>query len=224
MHTSETINEIATALAKVQGLIKNPAKESENPHFKNRYADLSQGLNAVRPILSEHSIALVQMTRMDGELMMLDTRLVHSSGQWIESSYPVCKFPTRQQEAGSALTYARRYSLFALVGIAGADEDDDGNDASREQTPAPSRQAARPRPAPAAAPKNHLPAEDSAKALRVLLGTMDMCVSLDGLSGWAKDNKSAIERLQPDDQEQVREAWASMRERLSSDEYPQAAE
>ena len=139
MNTSETINEIAAALAKAQAGIQNPAKESENPHFKSRYADLSSGLNAVRPTLAANGIAIIQATGMEGDLMMLETRLVHVSGQWIGSIYPVCRFPTKQQEAGSALTYARRYALFALVGIAG--EDDDGNEASKSDTPAPRQNA-----------------------------------------------------------------------------------
>jgi hypothetical protein len=166
MRTSEQIDQIATALAKAQGAIQNPAKDSENPHFKSKYADLSGGLNVVRPILSQNGIAVVQMTRMDGDLMMLDTRLAHSSGQWIESDYPVCRFPAKQQEVGSALTYARRYSLFAAAGIAG--EDDDGNEASKSETPAPPRREA-PRPAPRqTAPADEGPTE-SQRACQVAI-------------------------------------------------------
>ena len=132
MKTSDAINEIAAALAKAQGAINNPGKKSENPHFKSAYADLSAGINAVREGLSAHGISYVQATRIDGDVMMLDTCLLHSSGQWIASEFPVCKFPSAPQVTGSALTYARRYSLFALVGIAG--EDDDGN-AANEASP-----------------------------------------------------------------------------------------
>ena len=71
--------------------------------------------------------------------MMLDTRLSHASGQWFESEWPVCKLPAQPQAIGSAMTYARRYSLFALVGIAG--EDDDGEAANAAPTPAPVRAA-----------------------------------------------------------------------------------
>jgi hypothetical protein len=134
MNSSEQIGELAAALAKAQSEIQNPAKESVNPHFKNSYADIASGLNAVRPALSKHALAVVQVTRMDQDLLVLDTKIIHSSGQWIGSTYPVCKFPVAQQQMGSALTYSRRYALFAMVGIAGED-DDDGNEASKDKVP-----------------------------------------------------------------------------------------
>lgn len=130
MQTSEAINEIAAALAKAQGKIENPDKENVNPHFKSRYADLASGINAVRNALSEHGLSVVQTTCLDNELLILKTRLCHASGQWIEGTYPVCKFPTPPQQIGAAMTYARRYSMFAIVGI--APEDDDGNGASKD--------------------------------------------------------------------------------------------
>ena len=124
--TSESTKEIAAALAKAQGEIQNPSKDSINPHFKNHYADIASGLNAVRAPLARNGIAYTQSTRMDGNILMLDTRLTHSSGEWMESEYPVCAFPAPQQQIGSALTYSRRYSLFGLVGIAGEDDDGEG--------------------------------------------------------------------------------------------------
>ena len=133
MNTSEQINELAKALASAQAEIKNPQKDALNPHFKSRYTDLAGGLDAVRPVLAKHGLAIVQSTSMDGEMMMLTTRLMHASGQWIESVYPVARFPAQHQQIGSALTYSRRYSLFALAGVAGTDDDDDGNDASKEK-------------------------------------------------------------------------------------------
>lgn len=136
MNTSEQINEIAAALAKAHGEMDNPVKDAVNPHFGKAYADLSGGLNAVRGPLSKYGIAVVQATRIENDgWLVLDTRLVHSSGQWIGSEYPVCKLPVPPQQAGSALTYARRYALFALAGVAG--EDDDANDASGHGKPPP---------------------------------------------------------------------------------------
>ena len=143
MNTSEQIDQIATALAAAQADLRNPVKDAANPHFKSLYADLPSGLAIVRPTLAAHGIALVQATAIDGDVMMLETRLIHKSGQWVGSFYPVIKFPAPQQQIGSALTYAKRYSMFALVGIAGADEDDDGNAASTASTPAPVKAAAR---------------------------------------------------------------------------------
>ena len=133
MNTSQEINELAKALAAAQAEIRNPQKEALNPHFKSRYTDLAGGLDAVRPVLAKHGLAIVQSTDMNGDMMMLTTRLLHSSGQWIESVYPVARFPAQHQQIGSALTYSRRYSLFALAGVAGTDDDDDGNDASKEK-------------------------------------------------------------------------------------------
>jgi hypothetical protein len=135
MKTSETTNEIAAALSAAQGESANPHKESENPHFRSRYSDLASGINAVKDALAKHKIAVTQATYMIDDVLMMETRLTHASGQWMAGDYPVCKFPIKAQEAGSAMTYARRYSLFAMVGIAG--EDDDGNEASKTATPAP---------------------------------------------------------------------------------------
>ena len=127
---SDRIDAISAALAKAQGQIANPGKTAVNPHFKSSYADLSAGLNAIRTALSANAIAVVQTTRMEGDMLMLNTMLAHSSGQWIGSQWQVCKLPAPPQVIGSALTYARRYTLFALVGIAGEGEDDDANAAT----------------------------------------------------------------------------------------------
>ena len=140
MNTSEQINEIAAALAKAQGAIENPEKNATNPHFNNTFADLASGINAIKTPFASNGLSFIQSTFLDGELLMLTTRLVHSSGQWMEGVYPVCKFPIAQQQAGSAMTYAKRYSLFAMAGIAG--EDDDGTEASKTVTPASEKRGA----------------------------------------------------------------------------------
>jgi hypothetical protein len=133
--SSEQTNEISAALAKAQGAMNNPGKEALNPHFNSHYADLSGGISAIRESLSTNGIAHVQAPRVEGDVLMLDTRLTHSSGQWLECEYPVCKFPVNPQIMGAAMTYARRYALFAMTGIAG--EDDDGNTAKDVKVEAP---------------------------------------------------------------------------------------
>lgn len=138
MKTSETIGKISDALAKAQSILKNPVKDAVNPHFRNNYATLDAGLNVVREALSKHSIALIQATRVDGDILILETRLAHSSGEWFEAEYPACRFPAKPQEMGSAMTYAKRYALFSFVGIAGED-DDDGNAANANTVSAPAR-------------------------------------------------------------------------------------
>ena len=137
MQTSDKIDALAGALAKAQGELKNIEKGKINPHFKSRYADIADGLEVIRPVLSKHALSVVQVTSVnpDTGVFILFTRLLHSSGQWIESSYPL---PTgKAQEQGSAITYARRYSLFSLIGTAGTDEDDDGNAANTAAPQAP---------------------------------------------------------------------------------------
>ena len=119
------LNELAAALAKAQGAMNNASMNRINPHFKSKYADLAALWDAVRKPLSDNGLSVVQIIR-DGSL---HTMLLHTSGQRLCSDYPL-PATARPQEMGSALTYARRYSLSALVGIA-ADEDDDANAASR---------------------------------------------------------------------------------------------
>ena len=125
MKTSEQISELAAALAAAQGAMQNAVMNRINPHFKSKYADLAAIFDAARKPLSTNGLAIVQ-TIGDG---VLHTRLLHTSGQWIASEHPL-PMSGRPQEIGSALTYARRYSLSALIGIA-ADEDDDANAANR---------------------------------------------------------------------------------------------
>src|SRR5436305_8110190 len=136
MHrSSETIGTFAGALAKAQGELINPEKslvatiQSPFPREADRtfrYASLASGLDIVRKALGKHEIATVQTTSIDNEagLIRLTTVLAHSSGEWLSSDWPVC--PVSETNAphrmGAALSYARRYALFTLVGIAGDDD------------------------------------------------------------------------------------------------------
>src|SRR5580700_3549539 len=132
--SSESIGAIAAALAKAQAELTNPEKSltatirSPFPRESDRtfrYASLSSGLDIVRKALGKHEIATVQTTAIDeAGLIRLTTVLAHSSGEWVSSDWPVC--PVGETAAphrmGAALTYARRYALFTLVGIAGEDD------------------------------------------------------------------------------------------------------
>ena len=136
MHrSSESIGAIAAALAKAQGKLTNPEKSlsatirSPFPREQDRtfrYAPLSSGLDIVRKTLSRFEIATVQTTQIDQEagLVRLTSVLAHSSGEWMSSEWPVCPIAdtAAPHRMGAALTYARRYALFALVGIAGEDD------------------------------------------------------------------------------------------------------
>jgi ERF superfamily len=134
-HSSDRIGALAAALAKAQAEIANPEKSltativSPFPREGSRtfrYAPLSSGLDLVRKCLGQHEIATVQTTAIDRDsgLIHLTTILVHASGEWVSSDWPVC--PVSETAAphrlGAALTYARRYALFTLVGIAGEDD------------------------------------------------------------------------------------------------------
>ncbi len=131
MNTSEQINEISAALSKAQGEMKNATLNKVNPHFKSKYADLAGIRDAVTPALAKNGLAVVQGTEMAGTTLMVFTRLVHSSGQWFESQFPVAI--DKPQAMGSGITYGRRYTLSAICNIA-ADEDDDANAANENKT------------------------------------------------------------------------------------------
>lgn len=145
MKTSETINELASALSAAQAKFPTITKDKtakvkmrdDKGEYTYKYANLASILEVVNPILHANNLAVAQTTEFEGQFW-LRTRLLHSSGQWIESSWPL-KTYERPQDAGSALTYARRYSLSALLGIA-TDEDDDGAAASKKKAKITSEQ------------------------------------------------------------------------------------
>lgn len=127
MNQSENINELATALAKCQGEMEPAIKDSINPHFKNKFATLYSIWEACRKPLSKNGLSVVQTMDFINDKLCLTTKLLHSSGQWIGSVTPVIYAKNDAQGIGSALSYFKRYSLSALLGICTADEDDDGN-------------------------------------------------------------------------------------------------
>src|SRR5215813_12874050 len=133
--SSETIGTIAAALAKAQAQLVNPEKslvgtirsdQTSGSERSFRYAPLSSGLDIVRKTLSQHEIATVQTTSIDESvgIVRVSTVLAHASGEWIASDWPVCPIShtAAPHRMGAALTYARHYALFTLVGIAGEDD------------------------------------------------------------------------------------------------------
>src|SRR5258707_15053117 len=150
--SSESVAAIATALAKAQTELSNPEKarvgtvynvRSDSPQ-SFRYASLSSGLDIVRKTLGGHQIAIAQTTDIDqaNGMVNLTTVLLHTSGEWISSDWPVCQLSetSAPRRMGAALTYARRYALFTMVGIAGEDDLDAPADATND--PATARPAA----------------------------------------------------------------------------------
>jgi hypothetical protein len=129
MRTSESLKEFAPAMVKVQGDIKHAVKDATNPHFKSAYADLQAITEACRPALVKHGFSVMHgCDSADGNTVTVTVRLQHTSGEWVESSLTMRPTKSDPQGIGSAITYARRYTLAAIVGV--ATEDDDGNAAS----------------------------------------------------------------------------------------------
>ena len=167
---SEALDKLAPALAAAQATMADAIKDSVNPHFDSRYADLASVREAVSGPLAAHGLAVIQTVvprdpvaaGVPNCLGALRTMLVHSSGQWVAGEQPIAGDWANPQKIGSAITYARRYGLAAICGI--AQDDDDANVASppprqqrhpqpdRRQAPPPSRDFRRPAQAPPSAP------------------------------------------------------------------------
>jgi hypothetical protein len=255
MHrSSESIGAIAAALAKAQGELINPEKSltatihSPFPRETDRtfrYASLATGLDIVRKALGKHEIATVQTTAIDTEagLIRLTTVLAHSSGEWVSSDWPVCPVgeTAAPHKMGAALTYARRYSLFTLVGIAGEDDLDapdlpvihlnagtanlghaekmNGN-AKAATVPyvGPEEKSWRRKIIRGVAPIT-LPPDQSAALRDRLLGEVARLQSADDAASWARDGITAKNSLTPADAKLVEEAFEL---RLLRSEPPEA--
>jgi ERF superfamily len=227
--SSETVAALASALAKAQAILVNPEKslvatirpgrpgEAERSF---RYAPLASGLDIVRKTLGQHEIATVQTTAIDPATGMvnLTTMLAHSSGEWIASDWPVCPAAetANPQRMGAALTYARRYALFTLVGIAGED-DLDAPDLGAPSAPGPAVGSAivpLPRPgrrsggraAVKAAPVTLGPAQ-SATLRDQLLSNIEGLASADDASTWARNSLPSKNTLVTTDATRVEEAF-----------------
>ena len=130
---SEQINELAAALAKAQAEMQTALLTNDNPFFKSKYAGLAEIVKASRPALTRNGLAVVQCIKPGTEnYEALSTLLLHSSGQWIESSINIKPLKQDVQSFGSYISYLRRYGYAALVGVITGDEDDDGEIAMQE--------------------------------------------------------------------------------------------
>ncbi len=145
MEFSEPFDQIATALVEAQKLIGHAPENAQNPHLKTTYADLKSVLDTVKPAFSAHGLAVLQAQLPASEgWLCLETRLLHTSGQWVKTTTTLALQKTDAHTFGAALTYARRYSLMALCGV--ATEDDDGNANTQLSRPRPPQQNTAPRP------------------------------------------------------------------------------
>jgi ERF superfamily len=244
MHrSSDSIGNISAALAKAQAELTNPEKSltatirSPFPREADRtfrYAPLSSGLDIIRKSLGRHEIAIIQSTGIDKEagLLRLTTVLAHSSGEWISSEWPVCRITdiASAQRMGAALTYARRYALFTLVGIAGEDDLDanlggDPNPAAelprpldhRKQSNGQAAAAQRTAPGdgklPGPSAKSLLGVQLSASLRESLIQQMAAINSADEAAAWARRSLPAKNTLTAADAKIVEERF---RARLST--------
>lgn len=147
---SENINELAKALLSFQGDLKPVATNQGNTFFNHPYADLNSIWEAVRLPLHENGLSVVQTVQGQGHDWFLVTTLCHTSGQWLEGSIPLILTKSDMQGLGSAITYARRYGIAAILGISQYDDDADRavgrgpQPQPKPNPPAPARQAAAP--------------------------------------------------------------------------------
>ena len=133
MNKSESIGKLAEALAKAQGVIEGAKKDSANPFFKSKYADLASVWEVIRKPLADNGLAVIQTSIPDAEhdIVAIETTLVHSSGEWVSGVMAVKLAKTDPQALGSCVSYLRRYSISALLGV--YQEDDDAEATVREK-------------------------------------------------------------------------------------------
>lgn len=177
---SDNITDLAESLSIAQGAIENAEKTSANPFFKSSYADLASIWDAIRCPLSANGLAIMQLPSAEGPRVTITTVLTHRSGQWISSDLTMTAKDDTPQGIGSAITYARRYALQSVAGV--APEDDDGNGANgrghqpqqRKEAYRSTEPAAVPRPVVATKPKPevHTPAQQ-ATAENILRKSID---------------------------------------------------
>ena len=239
--SSQSIAALAAALAKAQIELANPekslvgtidARAGQGGARQFRYASLSSGLDIVRKTLGQHEIATVQTTAIDraGGIVNLTTVLAHSSGEWIASDWPVCPIAEtlRPHRMGAALTYARRYALFTLVGIAGEDDVDapdlneptpetdklkitsksDGN-GSRQSTSNRLGGRGRPKKSATVSLQPELSIALSASLRTELLHEIEGLSTADDAVVWAQRRLVAKNQLSAADAQQVEEAFAA---------------
>ena len=257
MHrSSETFAALASALAKAQAHLVNPEKSltatittgrAGETERSFRYAPLSSGLEIVRKTLSEQEIAVIQTTAVDqaSRMLNLTTLLAHSSGEWIASHWPVCSIAeiASPHRMGAALTYARRYALFTLVGIAGEDDLDapDLCDAPRSPTPSADERPLKPGhgqpPVQQRKPGNGqrrygmhgerpstLEPEQSAALRDKLLTAVGSITSADNAAIWAQEALAAKNRLAVADAKLVEDAFEHRLSELAPSATVEAAD
>lgn len=203
---SEQTNELNGALAKAQAAMKAAPFDKSNPHFKNKYASLASVIDTLRKPLSDSGLSYTQTTEIRDGGFVLVTTLRHSSGQWIASEYPL-PVAAKPQELGSALTYARRYSLSAIACIA-ADEDDDAEGARQngQTSSAPPAKNGSPIKPQAVQPPvdpetgevspHQITAKDEMAWGALFVAAVNVARDQAEIDGWLRENESGLSALE----------------------------
>lgn len=185
MNRSEQINELAAAMAKAQGSIEGAVKDKNNPAFRSKYADLGAVWDAVREPLAKNGLSVVQFPHRVENGVEVETILMHSSGQWISSTLGMPVSKGDAHGLGSAITYARRFSLSAFCGVAPVD--DDGNAATGRQSP-PEQ------------PKQYPPDEDALEGAKVWVAQQstlfDTLTNEEEVRAWNTKHAKALKKLE----------------------------
>jgi hypothetical protein len=209
---SESTAKLFEALSKAQAEIRDAEKNSSNPHYKHKYADLSAVLETIREPLSKYGLALVQTIEPFEKGNILITILGHTSGEWISSRIPLIMAKNTMQDMGSAITYARRYGASAIVGITQADDDANAASGKIDLTNQPSAKVTKPKEES----KSNVTALKSKSEPRLSLATF---VERAGKLGWSEKeiarymlehfNKSEYTDLTQEEYDKLREAIKS---------------
>ena len=205
---TEEIKELASALAKAQGEMKNATMNRTNPYFNSKYADYSSVREAIQKPLADNGLSYVHSIECRPNGAVLVTRLIHTSGQFIASEYPL-PMQGKPQEMGSILSYARRYSLSGLVGV-GADDDDDANAAEDKGQKIETKAKGKPaKPEPKPDPSGDL----SDRALDMIDG-MDAQPTLINLKEFGQAIAADVNSLKDNEQKIVRGHFKARQEAL----------
>lgn len=233
MKMSESIAKLSQALAKFNAKVVKVEKDGTNPFLKNKYATLDNIVDAVRPLLAEHGLSIIQVpTDAESGSIAMTTILLHESGEWLESGTLIMK-PVKQtpQEIGSVLTYARRYQLSAFLSL-NTGEDDDGNSSSgvtdkpkKEQAPKPPLKKLPPKEdKPKEEPKDEKVSEGTLKAVNTLMSnyvsaTLKAGETTDGnrakLKDWLREKVGAFENVQYMTESQGKKAKSALQQLIN---------
>lgn len=207
MDKSEQIDALAKALVKVQGTMENAVKGADNPFFKSTYATLSDIWEVARKPLTDNGLSVTQLCESaDGQNVIIETVLLHESGQWIGGRLSMPYVKNDPQAVGSAISYGRRYALQSILGIV-AEEDDDANHASgKGQIPKSDN------PHPPSAPKSPAPPKSQGEVKDLRKEIMKMLIESEGNEFDAAMKLKELSGFQGKNRETGEEKWVEGKE------------